>query len=76
MICAAVRTPLTKAKRGLLKDTAPEILLATVFKAVCERAKLDPKLVDDVAVGNVSMPGAGAIVSKMAAFLGGLPDTT
>ncbi len=23
VICSAVRTPLTKAKRGLLKDTAP-----------------------------------------------------
>lgn len=76
VICAAVRTPLTKAKRGNLKDTAPELLLVTVFKGVVEKSKIDPKLVEDVAVGNVSMPGAGAIVSKMGAFLGGFPDTT
>lgn len=33
VICAAVRTPLTKAKKGGLKDTAPDLLLSTVFKA-------------------------------------------
>lgn len=27
VICGAVRTPLTKAKKGDLKDTSPEILL-------------------------------------------------
>lgn len=54
VICAAVRTPLTKAKRGGLKDTAPEVLLSTVFRAVCERGKIDPSLVQDVACGNVA----------------------
>lgn len=33
-------------------------------------------MIEDVMVGNVSQPGAGAIVAKMAAFMGGLPDTT
>ncbi len=27
VICAAVRTPLTKAKKGGLRDTPPEIML-------------------------------------------------
>lgn len=45
VICAALRTPLTKAKRGLLKDTPPEILLTTVFKGVIEKSKIDPKLI-------------------------------
>lgn len=31
VICAAVRTPLTKAKKGGLKDTQPDILMKTVF---------------------------------------------
>jgi hypothetical protein len=33
VICSAVRTPLTKAKRGGLKDTTPDVLVATVLKA-------------------------------------------
>jgi acetyl-CoA acyltransferase 1 len=32
VICSAVRTPVTKAKRGALKDTAPEVMLAAVLK--------------------------------------------
>lgn len=59
VICSAVRTPLTKAKKGLLKDTAPEYLLSFALKAACERAKLDKKLVQDIAVGNNLQPGAG-----------------
>lgn len=31
VICAAVRTPLTKANRGLMKDTAPELMLKPVL---------------------------------------------
>lgn len=31
IICGAVRTPLTKAKRGLLWDDPPEVLLCTAF---------------------------------------------
>ena len=34
VICAAVRTPLTKAKRGGFKDTPPDVLLSAVFKGV------------------------------------------
>lgn len=42
VICAAVRTPLTKAGKGLLKDTPPEILLKHVFEALVKRTKIDP----------------------------------
>lgn len=31
VICAAVRTPLTKANKGLMKDTAPELMLKPVL---------------------------------------------
>lgn len=76
VICGAVRTPLTKAKKGLLKDTPPEILLHAVFSGLLERTKVDPKLVQDIIVGNVNQPGSGAIISKMASFLAGFPETT
>lgn len=76
VICSAVRTPLTKAKKGLLKDTSPEFMLSVVLKAACERAKLDPKHVHDIAVGNNLQPGGGEITSRMGQFLAGFPDTT
>jgi len=56
VICAAVRTPLTKAKKGGLKDACPEDLLAAVFKEVIKRTGVDPKYIEDVSVGNVLPP--------------------
>ena len=67
---AAVRTPITKAKKGGLKDACPEDLLAAVLKGVLERSGVDPALVEDVAVGNVLPPGGGASVARMAALYG------
>lgn len=76
VICAAVRTPITKARKGGLKDACPEDLLSHVFKAVIQRSGVDPALVEDVAVGNVLPPGGGATVARMAALHAGLPVTT
>lgn len=75
VICAALRTPLTKANKGGLKDTSPETLVAHVIKAVVEKAKLDPKLVEDICIGNVSQPGAGLYTSRIGQFLAGFPET-
>jgi len=76
VICAAVRTALTKAKKGGFKDTCPEELLAAVLKEAYTRAKLDPSKIDDIAVGNVLPPGGGASVARMAALAAGIPNTT
>ena len=70
------RTALTKAKRGAQKDTPTESMLVPVLKAVVQQANLDPKLVEDICVGNVSDPGAAAMTSRMAMFLAGFPETT
>ncbi len=43
VICAFARTPMTKGKRGGFKDTAPELMLASVLQAVVKRASIDPK---------------------------------
>jgi acetyl-CoA acyltransferase 1 len=42
VICGAVRTPLTKSKRGLLKDTPPEIILQAALKGLIDRTKVNP----------------------------------
>jgi acetyl-CoA acyltransferase 1 len=76
VICAAVRTPLTKAKRGGLKDTAPDVLLRAVFTEVIKRSKADPKSIQDICVGNNLMVGAGEIHFRMAELTSGIPDTT
>ncbi len=34
VICAAVRTPLCKAKRGSLKDTTPDHMLTAALKGI------------------------------------------
>lgn len=76
VIVSAVRTAIGKAKRGSFKDTHPAELLAAALKGAIEKAKVDPKLIDDVVVGNVLAPGGFAVQSRQAAFLAGIPDTT
>lgn len=76
IICCAIRTPLTRAKRGGLKGEYPEALLGVLFKALIEKTGIDPRLIEDVCIGNVLQPGAGALGARIAAFLGGIPHTT
>jgi len=73
VICCAVRTAIAKGKKGGFKDTATEDMLAPLFKEVVSRTKVDPKAIGDVQVGNVGLPGAGALTGRMAQLLGGVP---
>ncbi|KZV94897.1 thiolase [Exidia glandulosa HHB12029] len=75
VIVSALRTAITKAKKGGFKDTMPEELLSNVLHAVYTRAKLDPKLIDDIIVGNVLPPGGGATAARMAALAAGIPNS-
>ncbi|KAF1784383.1 Thiolase, C-terminal [Phytophthora cactorum] len=75
VIVSALRTPITKARRGGFKDTTPDVLLGHVLQAVLKQAKVDPKLVGDVVVGNVLQPGAGAGMARMAQLAAGIPHT-
>lgn len=54
VITLAVRTPLTKAKKGGLKDASLEYIVYALLKEVKERSGLDPALVEDICLGNVS----------------------
>lgn len=76
VICCAVRTPLTRAKRGPLRDTMPDTLVATVLKGIVDRSKVNPKDVQDIVIGNNLQTGAGEIPHRMALFLAGYPETT
>ncbi|KAG9026837.1 3-ketoacyl-CoA thiolase with broad chain length specificity [Tulasnella sp. JGI-2019a] len=76
VIVSALRTAVTKGRKGGFKDTQPEEYLAAVLKAVYTSVKLDPKLVGDIAVGNVLPAGGGASAARMAALYAGIPNTT
>ncbi|XP_077158793.1 3-ketoacyl-CoA thiolase, peroxisomal [Paroedura picta] len=69
------RTPIGKAKRGGLKETTPDELLAAVMTAVLRDVQLRPEEVGDICVGNVLQPGAGALPARIAQFLSGIPET-
>ncbi|KAK9466204.1 Thiolase, N-terminal domain-containing protein [Lipomyces arxii] len=76
VIIGAYRTALTKGGRGGFKDTAASDLLVGVLKGLLDRTKIDPAIIDDVAVGNVLAPGAGATEYRAAALIAGIPYTT
>ncbi|KAG6374613.1 3-ketoacyl-CoA thiolase [Boletus reticuloceps] len=75
VILAAVRTAITKGRKGGFKDTRPEQLLSNVLRAAYTKARVDPALIEDIAVGNVLPPGGGASGARMAALHSGIPNT-
>lgn len=48
-------------------------MLAGAFTSLLERSKIDPALVEDIAVGSVLPPGGGATEFRAAALAAGLP---
>jgi len=75
VVVSALRTAIGKARRGVFKDTTPDILLQKVLKASVDRLGLDPKEIGDVTVGNVQMGGAYAGPARMAQLVAGFPET-
>lgn len=76
VIVSALRTPICKAKRGSFKDTLPDLLLAAVLRATHENIGVNPAVVQDIVVGSVLAPGAGANPARMAALYAGYPEET
>lgn len=76
VITCALRTPFTKGGKGGLKDTAAADLLVHTLKSLISRSKIDPALVEDIAVGSVLAPGGGATEFRAAALVAGFPEST
>ncbi|CAG8976867.1 hypothetical protein HYALB_00003478 [Hymenoscyphus albidus] len=76
VVTACLRTAFTKGGKGGFKDTAAADLLIGAFKSLIERSKIDPKLVEDIAVGSVLPPGGGATEFRAAALAAGFPVET
>jgi acetyl-CoA acyltransferase 1 len=73
---SSVRTPVTRAKKGGLKDAYPEELLCVVLKATLDKnPNLDPSRIEDVAIGSVLQELSGAKAGRMAQNHAGYPST-
>jgi acetyl-CoA acyltransferase 1 len=74
-VTACLRTAFTKGGKGQFKDTAAADLLVGAFQSLIQRSKIDPALVEDIAVGSVLPPGGGATEFRAAALAAGFPVT-
>jgi acetyl-CoA acyltransferase len=75
VIAAAVRTPVGKAPKGMLRATRPDDLGAAAIRGVLDRLPaLDPHEIDDVIIG-CAMPEAeqGMNVARISSLRAGLP---
>ena len=73
-IVSAVRTPQGSLGGSLSKVPATK-LGATAVKAAYERIGLDPKLVNEVYMGNVLQANEGQAPARQAALFGGVPNS-
>jgi acetyl-CoA acetyltransferase family protein len=71
----AARTPFGRAgARGVLKDITHVDFMVPLMKAIVERNKLDPNLIDEVLVGSAQLCGI-LTRSRNYVFEAGFPDT-
>ncbi len=77
VIVSGVRTAVGRAPRGALRTTRPDDLAGAAIREALRRAPgLDPSEVDDVILGCAFPEGPqGMNVARMAAALGGLPES-
>ncbi|HEY4098257.1 MAG TPA: thiolase family protein [Baekduia sp.] len=76
VIVEAVRTPIGRGhpEKGVYRELHPNVLLGAAYRAVVERAGIDPALVDDVVAGCVSQVGEQSAIGRNAWLQAGLPE--
>lgn len=77
VIVAAARTPVGRAKRGVIASARPEEMAAAVIKDLFRRAKgVDPSEVEDVILGCAFPEGEqGMNLARLVAIKAGLPNS-
>ncbi|KAI4844671.1 beta ketoadipyl CoA thiolase [Aureobasidium sp. EXF-8845] len=75
VITLAIRTPLTKATKGGFKDVHLDGLVFKLLEQVVQRSNLDPALVEDICLGNVSDAKAAYHI-RAASLAAGFPVST
>ena len=74
VIVSALRTPVGRAHKGMLKDTRPDDLAALVINETLRKVGYDPAKVDDLLLGNAHPEGeAGYNFARIAVQLSDLP---
>jgi len=75
VVVDAVRTPFARAGgRGVLKDITHVDLVVPLLKAIVERNKLDPNLIDELSMGSVGLAGV-LLRARTYLFEADFPDT-
>lgn len=76
VIIDAVRSPMGRGRPGgALSSVHPVELLAALLRAVVQRHRLDPGVIDDVIIGCVSQSGEQAVTpARMALLAAGFPE--
>lgn len=76
LVVSAVRTAVTKAKKGSFKDTRPDDLMSAAFRGALDRVPgLDPARLDDIVVGTAMPEGEqGLNVARVAGLAAGVPE--
>ncbi len=77
VIVSAVRTPIGRANKGVLKDVRADDLAALAVKAAVERVpQLDRSLIEDIILGCAFPEGEqGMNLARLVGALAGLPET-
>ncbi|CZT16478.1 probable 3-oxoacyl CoA thiolase [Ramularia collo-cygni] len=74
---SALRTPITRAKKGGLAQSHDHELLATVLSATLKaNPNLDPALIQDVQIGTTLSEIGGCKAGRMASLHVGFPETS
>lgn len=74
VIVSVARTPIGSFMGTLAQIPAPK-LGAFAIKGAMDKINLDPKLVDEVLMGNVVQAGLGQAPARQAALFAGIPNT-
>lgn len=72
VIVSALRTPLSRARKGPLAKTPASTLLSTVLKGVLDQTKINPSAIEDICIGTVLAPSGGHIGCRMAQLSSGI----
>jgi acetyl-CoA acyltransferase len=76
-ILSAVRTPIGRAPKGILRNTRPDDLGALVVKEALRRAEVEPGAMEDLVMGCAQPESEqGLNVARLIGHLAGLPDET
>jgi acetyl-CoA acetyltransferase family protein len=77
VIVSAIRTPIGRANKGVLRDVRPDDLAALAVKAAVDKIpQLDRSLIEDLILGCAFPEGEqGMNVARLVVALAGLPET-